>query len=108
DKILATLASNLVKRILFRVEIYDEQVPEERIDEITHLLMDKLSISKEETRYFVSVNEIHKDMYDIHDDHIDILLPDGTIKDISEASDLLYNAIHYYKNSKNYLCYHRI
>ena len=108
DKILATLASNLVKRILFRVEIYDEQVPEERIHDIRQLLMDKLSISKEETRYFVSVNEIHKDMYDIHDDHIDILLPDGTIKDISEASDLLYNAIHYYKNSKNYLCYHRI
>ncbi|MBQ7442083.1 MAG: HD domain-containing protein [Prevotella sp.] len=108
DKILATLASNLVKRILFRVEIYDEQVPEERIQDIRQLLMDKLSISQEETRYFVSVNEIHKDMYDIHDDHIDILLPDGTIKDISEASDLLYNAIHYYKNSKNYLCYHRI
>ncbi len=108
DKILSILASNLVKRILFRVEIYDETVPEERIKEIEKQLMEKLDINEEEVVYFISVNEIHKDMYDIHDDHIDILHNDGTIKDISESSDLLKNILQFHKNSKNYLCYHRI
>ena len=108
DKILSILASNLIKRILFRVEIYDEPVPEERITEIKKQLMEKLDIDEEDVSYFVSVNEIHKDMYNIHEDHIDILYGDGTIKDISESSDLLKNVLQFHKNSKNYLCYHRI
>ena len=108
DKILSILASNLIKRILFRVDIYDEPVPEERITEIKKQLMEKLDIDEEDVSYFVSVNEIHKDMYNIHEDHIDILYGDGTIKDISESSDLLKNVLQFHKNSKNYLCYHRI
>ncbi len=108
DKILSILASNLIKRILFRIEIYDEPVPEERITEIKKQLMEKLDIDEEDVSYFVSVNEIHKDMYNIHEDHIDILYGDGTIKDISESSDLLKNVLQFHKNSKNYLCYHRI
>ncbi|MBR5351171.1 MAG: HD domain-containing protein [Prevotella sp.] len=108
DKILSILASDLIKRILFRVEIYDEPVPEERITEIKKQLMEKLDIDEDDVSYFVSVNEIHKDMYNIHEDHIDILYGDGTIKDISESSDLLKNVLQFHKNSKNYLCYHRI
>ena len=53
DKILSILASDLIKRILFRVEIYDEPVPEERITEIKKQLMEKLDIDEDDVSYFV-------------------------------------------------------
>ncbi len=108
DKILSILAGNLIKRKIFRVEVFEGSVPTERVAEIKTMLMEHLGITEDEVSYFLSINEIHKDMYNIDDDHIDILFNDGSIKDISESSDLLNNVLQFYKNSKIYLCYHRI
>ena len=55
----------------------------------------------------MSVNRIQKDMYSIDDDSIDILYKDGSIKDISEASEILNVALLSKKIRKYYLCYQR-
>ena len=107
DKILSMLASDLINRNIFKVEVYEEPITEERIDEIKTLIAAQAGISKDDARYLMSINEIQKDMYDIHDDHIDILYKDGTIKDISKSSDLLNISLLSKKIRKYYLCYQR-
>lgn len=107
DKILSMLASDVINRNIFKVEISDEPFHEEYINNIQHNLSNMLGITEEETRYFTSVNFIQKDMYDFNDDHISILYKDGTVKDISEASDILNISLLSKKNCKYYLCYKR-
>lgn len=107
DKILSMLASDIINRSLFKVEVSDKPFDEEYIDYIRKSLSDKFNIAKEETNCFMSIDLIQKDMYDFNDDHISILYKDGTIKDISEASDMLNIALLSKKNRKYYLCYKR-
>ncbi len=108
DKILATLATDMVDRKGFKVEIHDGQISEARIDEVKAMLVDKVKVDKEDTDYLMSVATVQKDMYDAGDDSITILYPDGSLKDISEASELLNIQTLSQKRRKYYLCYQRI
>ncbi|MCH5310520.1 MAG: HD domain-containing protein [Prevotella sp.] len=107
DKILSTLATNILRRNLFKVEIYDEPVPQERIDTLQQEIAHKMDIAEKDTHYMMSVNAIQKDTYDVADDSIAILCKDGTIKDIAEASEILNIQTLSKKIKKYFLCYHR-
>ncbi len=108
DIILSLLATNLINRHIFRVEISDEPIPEERIEEVLATMTSHYGISREDADFLMSVNTIQKDMYDVNDDRIAILYRDGTIRDISEASEILNVALLSKKIRKYYLCYQRI
>ena len=108
DKILALLSSNLINRHIFRVEIHEEPVPQERIDEVLEMMTNNFDISRKDASYLISVNTIQKDMYDVNDDRIAILYRDGSIRDISDASEILNVALLSKKIRKYYLCYQRI
>ena len=108
DKILALLSSNLINRHIFRVEIHEEPVTQERIDEVLEMMTNYFDISREDASYLMSVNTIQKDMYDVNDDRIAILYRDGSIRDISDASEILNVALLSKKIRKYYLCYQRI
>lgn len=108
DKILATLAKDMLDRCVFKVEVHEEPISEERIEELRTNIAEKLGIDIEDTHYMISVSEIQKDMYSVDDDSIDILYKDGSIKDISEASEILNVALLSKKIRKYYLCYQRI
>ncbi len=56
----------------------------------------------------MSLNTIQKDMYSVDDDSIDILYKDGTIRDITNASEILNVALLSKKIRKYYFCYQRI
>jgi HD superfamily phosphohydrolase len=108
DKILSTLATDMLDRHIFKVEVNDEPVSRERIDAIEAEIAEKIGIDVKDAHYLTSLNTIQKDMYSIDDDSIDILYKDGTIKDISEASEILNVALLSKKIRKYYLCYQRI
>lgn len=108
DKILSILASDMLDRNVFKVEVHDTPVSPEYINEITTKISDSLGIDKAESHYLMSLNTIQKDMYDTKDDSIGILYNDGTVKDIAEASELLNVQLLSKKISKYYLCYQRI
>ena len=108
DKILATLATDMLDRRIFKVEDSEEPVPDDRIDEITDGIARQMHISNDDARrYMMSQNTIQKDMYNIDDDSITILYKDGALKDISEASELLNVQLLSKKIRKFYLCYQR-
>ena len=107
DKILSTLATDMLDRRIFKVEVHEEPIPEKRIMELHEMIAQKLQIPLEDAHYLMSVNTISKDMYNVEDDSIAILYKDGTIRDISEASELLNVQLLSKKIRKYYLCYQR-
>jgi len=108
DKILSTLAADMLERHIFKVEVSDEPFPEEKLSEIASGISDKMNISLEDaSHYMMSLNTIQKDMYNVDDDSIAIVYKDGTIRDISDASELLNVQLLSKKIRKYYLCYQR-
>jgi len=108
DKILSTLATDMLDRRIFKVEVHEEPVAPEVVEELQTRISQKMDIPQADARYLMSLNTIQKDMYSVDDDSIDILYKDGTVKDISEASEILNVALLSKKIRKYYLCYQRI
>jgi hypothetical protein len=107
DKILSTLATDMLDRHIFKVEVHDEPVSPDRIDELQAQIAEKMGIDKGDAHYLMSLNTIQKDMYSVDDDSIDILFKDGTTRDITEASEILNVQLLSRKVKKYYLCYQR-
>lgn len=108
DKILSTLAGDMLDRRIFKVEIHDKPIADDYLDTLRHTIADNLGISTAETDYMIDVSTIQKDIYTFDDDNITILYKDGTTKDISAASELLNVSLLSKKIRKYYLCYQRI
>lgn len=107
DKTLSILSSNILNRNLFKIDITDKPADSEQIHGIRTKLADYFGISYEEARYLMSDGMIQKDMYDVNDEHISILFKDNTVKDISEASEVMNIALLSKKIRKYYFCYQR-
>ena len=107
DKILSTLATDMLDRKIFKVEVHEEPIPQERIDKLQQTIAEKMAIPLEDAHYMMSLNTIQKDMYNVDDDNIAILYKNGEIRDISEASELLNVQLLSKKIRKYYLCYQR-
>ena len=108
DKVLSLLASNVVNRRPFKVEVHENPIDKERIAVLESELMSKTGTNREEVKYLYQVSAIEKDMYDVNDDHITILYKDGQMKDIAEASEILNVSLLSKKIRKYFLCYHKI
>ncbi len=107
DTILSTLATDMLDRRIFRVEVHEEPIPEERVDQVRRDIAEKMGIPLEDAHYLMHVVTLRKDMYSPNDDSIDILYKDGTIRPITQASELLNVELLSRKVSKYYLCYQR-
>lgn len=107
DKVLSLLARNMVSRHTFKVEVHEQPISEERIQMLEDTLMQETGVNRDEVKYLYEISTIQKDMYDLDDDHITILYKDGSMKDITEASEILNVSLLSKKIRKYYLCYHR-
>ena len=107
DIILSTLATDMLDRHLFKVEVTEERPDEEHLDEIRHAIARHMDIGIDDTRYMMTLTEIGKDMYNPEDDSIGILYKDGTVRDIADASEILNVQLLSKKIRKYYLCYQR-
>ena len=98
----------MLNRHIFKVEVNEAPVGEDRIMDIAAQIAAKMDISTDDARrYMMSINTIQKDMYNVDDDSITILYKDGSTKDIPEASELLNVQLLSKKIRKYYLCYQR-
>ena len=89
DKILSLLSSNMINRKIFKVEVREEEPTTEEINQFKQQISERYEISLADCDYLIGVNRVQKDMYNPYDDHISILYKDGTLKDITEASEIL-------------------
>ncbi len=104
DKILSMLSSNLINRKLFKIEIRNEPISKEELTEKQKRAAEILSITEEETNYFVSSDSISNHAYSYDGNNILIQYKNKLI-DISEASDIFHFNALTKVDKKYYLCY---
>lgn len=108
DLVLSILSKALINRKLFKIDISHEPHDSDKLETYVNKLMRHFKISEHEARYFISSDIITTDMYNENDDSIDILYRDETIKDISEASDMLNIDLLSKKVEKYYFAFYKI
>jgi len=107
DKVLSLLSRGLVNRNLFKIEMSQTPFSDDIIVEKTYKYAEKYDLSFADASYLLSADAITTDMYREEDDSIAILYKDGSIKDISNASDMLNIQLLSKKIKKYYLCFLR-
>lgn len=107
DTVLSVMSEAMVNRRLFKIEISEQPFGEERTEKMKKIFAEKYRISLEEAACFISSDKLSTDMYNERDDSIDILYKDGTVKDISRASDMLNIELLSKKVVKHYFAYLR-
>lgn len=108
DFVLSLLCKSFINRRLFKVEIRTEATDGRIQEEALKSYMDRFQISLEEARYFMGDEIVSTDTYQPKDDNINILMKDGSIKDIADASDMLNIQVLTKKVMKHYFCYLKI
>ncbi|MDD3511569.1 MAG: phosphohydrolase, partial [Fermentimonas sp.] len=107
DTVLSILSNGMVNRKLFKIEITENKIENIRKNTTLSGFMKKYKLSSHEASYFISSDIVTTDMYNEKDDSIDILYKDGTIKDISKASDMLNIELLSKKVVKHYFAFLR-
>tara|TARA_B110000003_G_scaffold53347_1_gene53150 strand:- start:102246 stop:103484 length:1239 start_codon:yes stop_codon:yes gene_type:complete len=88
DRILSNLSSMIVNRNLLKIEIYDNELSDIYILDITKQFMKKSNLSKKEAIYFVFKGQISNQAYN-NRQPIKIVNKKGNLEDIVKASDQL-------------------
>ena len=89
DIVLSRLASMLIERKLLKVKISNTSFDDEQVNEIMKIHQKELGMNDHEIKYFVFQEQMINNAYDPRKDTIKIKYKDGTVKDISDASDNL-------------------
>lgn len=105
DKILSNLSKSLVNRRLPKVVLQNEPFTKNQLLIIKQQVKEKFHYSDAELDYFVYHGEICNQAYDATKNNIQIIYKNGSLKDVTEASDhlnilALSNPVYKY-----YICY---
>jgi len=108
DKVLSVLSKSFINRQLFRGELLTEPLTEEQKKALDKEYAAKLGITEKEAEYLWSEHVSTSNTYSEKADSIDILYSDGTIRDISDASEILDLKALTRKPIKRYLFKYRL
>jgi hypothetical protein len=105
DFVLSTLSKNIINRQLLKIEIQNKPFSQKAIFDTRTAVMKKLNLNKEEVDYFVFSDKVSNSAYNYEKAKINILMKDGSIKELKDASDQLLSEIISRKVNKFFLCY---
>jgi HD superfamily phosphohydrolase len=105
DLVLSMLCRQMVNRELFKVELQKMPFKDDKIQPLKKEIKKRYKLSDKETEYFVLTGTVANDAYRADKIRINILSKDGTISDITEASDQLNVDVLAKTVKKYYLCY---
>lgn len=88
DQILSMLCSKLVRRELFRTELSNTPFSEEYVSDLKAKVKLRFNLSENELDYLFYQQVIGNNAYDSSVSKICVLMKDGQLLDIAEASDL--------------------
>ncbi len=106
DTVLAVLCEAFINRKLFKVKPGGVTDAEKEVMKDEY--MRHFNISKKETNYLMGYEVVSTDTYSPEDDSINILMKDGSVKDIADASDMLNIQVLTKKVEKHFFCYLRL
>ena len=105
DFILSSLSDRILNRKPLKIKTQNEKFSEKKINELKQKVSDKYNISIEDANYLVFTDKVSNNAYQYHKTHINILMKNGEIKDITDASDQ-FNIDALSKTvNKYFLCY---
>lgn len=103
DKVLALLANNYINRNLYKAYEIPAPLTNETLAAVRQDVATRLNISIDNANYFVRPRQVSQMLYSTADDHINILMGDGTIRDISKFSELLHSEMVDRRSERHYL-----
>jgi HD superfamily phosphohydrolase len=104
DTILVELSTRLIERKLFKIRIEDQPFKESEIALLKAQWQLKGN-SEEDSFYYIFTGEITNSAYKSGEEKINILLKNGTIRDVRDASDQLRLSVYSESIRKYFLCY---
>ena len=108
DKVLSKLSESFINRRLFRGELIEAPLTEVQKAALNKEYAEVLGISEEDAAYMWSEHVSTSNTYSEKGDSIGILYNDGTVRDISEASEILDLKSLTYKPVKRYIFKYRL
>jgi uncharacterized protein len=89
DKVLQLLCDSVLRRRLLKARLHESPVEPAEVARLRDEWMRKLGLSRHEIEYFVFTGEVSNSAYLVGtQEPIGILYRDGTVRDITEASDM--------------------
>ena len=105
DKVLAYLSTALVNRDLFKIEIARTPFSQDRIQFEKEMVKSALGVTDDEVDFFVYHDILTNKAYNQDKQNINVLMKNGTIVDLSMASDNLNISALAQPVEKYFLCY---
>ena len=105
DKVLAHLSTALVNRDLFKIEIARTPFSQDRIQFEKEMVKSALGVTDDEVDFFVYHDILTNKAYNQDKQNINVLMKNGTIVDLSMASDNLNISALAQPVEKYFLCY---
>ena len=105
DIILSTLSNNIIDRKLFKVIVNDKPFNAEEVNSIKEQVKIKYSLNSSDLDYMFIEGQISNDAYKLNDSDIKISFKDGSLLDISQASDQDAISAISKKVKKFFICY---
>jgi HD superfamily phosphohydrolase len=107
DIVLKRLCSDLLNRRLFKITVLSDgdAMPDDEF--VNNFCAKNLGLSSDEARYFHGVKTVATETYKSEDGGIGILMNDGRVVDLAEASDILSHDVLNKHVRKHYAYQHR-
>ena len=105
DKILSKLASNLLERRLFKIEMQSSPITKSYKNKLVAQVCKNYHVSKQEAHYFVFSDQVNNSAYNANQFNINILTSNGTLVDVAKASDQLNIQSLSNTVTKYFICY---
>ena len=105
DIILSYLCKSILNRKPLKIKIQNTIFSEQIVEKIKQETKNKLKINEEEVQYMVFTEKVSNNAYQYSKDRLNILMKNGDIKDISDASDQFNIEALNKTVNKYFLCY---
>ena len=107
DKVLSLLAANYINRNLYKARELPAQPTPAELEPLRQAAAEQLGIAVEDVHYFVRPLKVSQMLYSTSEDHITILMKDGSVRDISDFSELLHSEMVDRRSERYYLLMQR-
>ncbi|HIP31841.1 MAG TPA: HD domain-containing protein [Crocinitomicaceae bacterium] len=105
DKVLSELSQRLINRNLFKIEVSKSNFSEEKIAKVKEEIKIKMQLTDNEVDYFVYSEILRNNAYNEDRENINLLMKNGDVIDLAEASDNLNISALSKPVEKYFLCY---
>jgi HD superfamily phosphohydrolase len=105
DRVLRELCTRLIDRRLFKIQMRRTPFSDAEVKLIEDRLRDAMNLQSDELACFLVRDDISNLAYAAHDEHINILMKNGEVMDIAEASDTLNISMLSKPVTKYFVCF---